>query len=96
MSMLPFLKNKQSGSASVIMKTRAPDSPEKENENSGDDEGLTACMSELADALHSGDHKSAAKAFRNAARIVDSEPHDEGEHTNDYDDMNELAAKESE
>lgn len=89
---LPWQKSKPQGSAAVIMKTRVPDTS-VDSEKDNNDEGLEECMSELSDALASGDKKAAAKAFRNASRIVDSEPHEEGEHTNNYDDLNELAAQ---
>ncbi len=92
--MLPFLSKKNNGTASLTIKTRTPDehSDKEPNEN----EGLEECMSELSEALTSGDKKAAARAFKAAFQICESEPHEEGEHTNDYDSQNELAAKDNE
>ena len=72
--MLPFLKRKEEvGMSGPIEKVeRKPD------DDAGDDlDYLEGCMSELSEALKSGDHKAAAEAFRAACQIVDTEPHEE-------------------
>jgi hypothetical protein len=90
---LPWFKAKpQTG---VIMATtRQPD--EKKDESSEND-GLKSCARDLMDAISAGDESKAAAAIRAAFEICDSEPHEEGEHTNDedesYDSMNQKAAE---
>ncbi len=45
-----------------------------------DFDSLEAAMSELHSALNSKDYKGAADIFRSAYQLLDSEPHEEGEH----------------
>lgn len=93
--MLPFLAKQKHQSAGVIMKTRKPDETSEKTDESGDDAGLEAAAHDLHSAVHSGDIKGIASALRAAFEILDSMPHEEGPHTNDYDSQNELAAKEN-
>jgi hypothetical protein len=94
--MLPFLKKKhQTG---VITQTRQPDE-DKEPKDS-EDQGLMACAQDLIDAIQASDSKRVAAALRAAFEIVDSQPHEEGEHTDEeapfphsYDAQNIKAAK---
>ena len=75
--MLPFLKvKKDSGVAGLIMKNRSPDAPPE------DKDSIDACAQDLISAVHAKDAKATAEALRSAFRILDSEPHEEGEHTN--------------
>lgn len=89
--MLPFLKNKNQSTASIIMQTRKPDiAPE---EKGSENEGLESCMADLSSALESKDHAAAAKAFKAALECCEDSPEDE---QNDYDSQNESAAKDNE
>lgn len=101
---LPFLKHKNdSGIAGMLIAKRKPDgagmsspSPaETETEESKDSDGIDSAASDLIVAVHARDSKAVAAALRAAFEICDSEPHEEGEHTNphSYDAQNEKAAK---
>ena len=76
---MPFLKNKHDGVATggVLVKHRQPDNPEENQEDIYD---LKSAMEELASHLAAKDWESAAECFREAARMVDEEPHHEGKH----------------
>lgn len=90
---LPFLaKKKQAG---LIVEYRKPDEG-KDQEKQEDSTGIEQCAKDLIEACKAEDVKAAARAIKDAFTILDSQPHDEGEHTNDYDDMNERAAQENE
>lgn len=56
--------------------------PEMESveEMSGDDMGLEAAAQELIDAVGVKDAAGVASALRNAFSILESQPHEEGEH----------------
>jgi hypothetical protein len=86
---LPFLKTNRNNNAGVIVQHRASDEPENDNK----DDGLETCLEEMHAAMDARDYKQAARSLRAAFQICDSEPHEEGEHTNDYDDLNEQAAE---
>jgi len=75
--MIPFLKKRDeaSASSSVDKIERKPDEDKEE-----DYDGLEACMSELAAALKSEDHKAAAVAFRSAFDMLEMQPHEEVDH----------------
>jgi len=74
--MLPFLK--KAPSAGVIVTTRQPD-----EQKDSEDHGLRQCAKELIDAVHTKDEAAVARAIRAAFEILDSEPHEEGPHTNE-------------
>lgn len=73
--MLPFLKQNKEATVSVQPEKveRKPDEPE-------DLDYLEGCVQELIAAVKSGDAKAAARAFKDAFQVCESEPHDEGEH----------------
>ena len=75
--MQPFLKLKKDASASMPIDTMTRKSDEDESQ---DLDGLEIAMEELHNALMAKDYKSAAQIFRDAADLVDSQPHVEGEH----------------
>jgi|WetSurSiteA1Bulk_404760.scaffolds.fasta_scaffold162563_2 hypothetical protein len=53
----------------------------KPKENSdGDDNGLESAAEELIEAIHSNDAAGVAEALKSAFEILDSGPHEEGEH----------------
>jgi hypothetical protein len=90
--MLPFLKQKQQ--AGVIVNQRKPDSIK---EDSSEDYALESAAEDLIRAHNTKDIKAVAAALRAAFQILDAEPHEEGEHTNDednsFDSLNIKAAK---
>lgn len=79
---LPFLKPK--ATAGVIISQRKPDGGnEIEGMDGDEDAGLNAAAADLIRAVHSKDEMSVASALRAAFEILDSQPHEEGEHTNE-------------
>ncbi len=75
--MLPFLKNNKEGSVSQETE------PIKRKSDDGEDYGmLESVVEELISAIHSKDVKAACSALRTAFELCDSEPHEEGPHTN--------------
>lgn len=79
--MLPFLKARpQAGGISTIVRKS-----DNDGASSNENEGLEACARDLIDAIQSGDSKKAASALKSAFELCDSQPHDEGEHTNEQD-----------
>lgn len=81
---LPFLKNKQAGSAGVMMKYRQPD--ESKEENSSEDsevDALRACASDLIKAVGANDEKGVAEALKSAFEICEAYPHKEAEQPNE-------------
>lgn len=89
--MLPFLKRK-SGSAGLIVKTREPD--QNDSSDSDDSYSLEACSQDLINAIHSSDPKKVSEALRAAFEVLESEPHEEGPHT--FDAQNIKAAESQE
>lgn len=95
---LPFLQNKKT-IAGVIMSKRKPEGGSEETSGTEADnyDGIEECMKGFKRAFEEGDTKSMAKHFKEAFQIADSEPHNEGEHTNEEDNsfqaQNEKAAK---
>lgn len=79
---LPFLKSKaQTG---VIISQRKPDGGnELEGQEGEENQGLGAAAADLIRAVHAKDESAVASALRAAFEILDSEPHAEGEHTNE-------------
>ena len=72
--MLPFLKPKQGGVAGLIIKSRNPDKPE-ENQEDSQNHGQ-----KLIDAVNSGDAKAVEDCIKAIAKAADKEPHEEGPH----------------
>lgn len=79
---LPFLKNKNISGSIMTTKVREPDQKPDENQDDGD-AGLMSAAQDLVNAIQAGDPKGCAQALRAAFQILDSEPHDEGEHLDD-------------
>lgn len=81
--MLPFLKRAKEASASAPVEKieREHDDTYEEDEY----DMLDSAMSELIDAVKSGDVKAASQAFRSAFEMCESIPHNEGEHTEEND-----------
>lgn len=91
---LPFLKPR--AVAGVIISHRKPDGQKGDERAEGEeDQGILSAAEDLIRAIHSKDAQSVASALRAAFEICDSQPHEEGPHTNDesYDSLNERAAK---
>ncbi len=78
--MLPFLKNKEKSSQpGVIIKTRAPDEFDTEDQNDPD-AAIEACAQDLINAIHAKDAKSVAQVIKDMFELADQEPHVEGPH----------------
>ena len=72
-----FMSNKEDAAVSMPV----PDKIERKPDNESDEfDSLEGAMSELHSALNSKDYKGAAEIFRSAFYLLDSEPHEEGEH----------------
>lgn len=89
--MLPFLRHKKNN-AGLIVKQRSPDVSSGDEAEGSAPDGMEAAAQDLMDAISAGDAGKVASALRAAFQIADSEPHEEGEHTNDFDSQNEKAA----
>ncbi len=69
--------------SSLIVKVRQPD--EKPEEDQDDkDAAIHACASDLINAIHEKNIPAAADAIKSAFEILDSMPHEEGEHTSPH------------
>ncbi len=88
--MLPFLKKKPV--AGLIVHTRTPDE-KPESQEDDENQAVEAAASDVLAAIEAKDVRALASALRAAFEICDSYPHEEGEHTNDYDAQNAKAAK---
>lgn len=85
MSNLPFLRRKQTGIAGPLTEYRKPD-PEGEghhDKEDNDNEGLHACARDIISCIESKDEAGLAAALKSAFELCDSEPHEEGPHTNE-------------
>ncbi len=81
--MLPFLKP-QAKQTGVAVAMRKPDGGGMEAPHDDDkDAGLHAASEDLIRALNAKDAHGVSAALRAAFEILDSEPHVEGEHTNE-------------
>ena len=80
--MIPFLKKQRGGIAGISTEYRKPDETTKEKSAADEEPGLKACAADLMRAVSNGDEIGVAKAIRAAFEILDSEPHEEGEHIN--------------
>lgn len=74
--MLPYLRQKQEGSASAPIEAieRKPD------EGAAEYDVLESAAEDLCKAIESKDYKAAASALRAAFELLESEPHEEGSH----------------
>lgn len=91
--MLPFL-NKQKQQSGIIVKNREPDSkPEGEQ---ADNTAIETCMHDLIKAIHSRDARAASEAIKDVFAVLESMPHEEGEHSDphSYSAQNQAAADE--
>lgn len=80
--MLPFLKPRQQSGLTISI--RKPDGGSEESHTAGDeDHGLDSCSEDLIKAMHAKDAKGVTSALKAAFEILDSQPHEEGEHTNE-------------
>ena len=70
--MLPFLKKNHESSVSV------PETVTREHDE--DFDSLEVAAEDLMNAVHSKNAKAVASALRAAFELMDSEPHQEGEH----------------
>lgn len=87
--MLPFLKKKDGGIAGIIIKSRSPDKPE-ENQEDSENHGQR-----LIDAVNSGNAEQVTECLKAAFKAFDAEPHVEGKHIekHSYDAQNQKAGE---
>lgn len=78
--MLPFLKPKNV--ASVIIAQRHPGKAPEEQTEDDQYDPMEAAAADLIRAVHEGNEKAVASALKAAFEICDSQPHEEGPHTN--------------
>jgi len=78
--MLPFLKKKDAGIATVIIKHRNPDTVEPSENTSESKNYMEECVEELIHAIHSKDVKAATQALKDLFQEMEEQPHHEGEH----------------
>lgn len=81
--MLPFLRPKHQTGLMIAKMT--PEGHKDTDTEVSKDAGLEAAAADLMRGIEMKDSKKIAAAIRAAFQIVDSEPHDEGEHTNEPD-----------
>jgi len=74
--MLPYLKLKNEASASGPIESKQVNTMEGEEEY----DGLESAAEDLCNAIEAKDYKAAASALRAAFELLDSQPHEEGEH----------------
>lgn len=77
---LPFLKKKDQGNAGLIIKTRAPDEDNAAEDQDDPTMGHLACAHDLMTAIKAGNAQGVADALYDAFTLMDSEPHEEGQH----------------
>jgi len=78
--LLPFLKRKDgTATGGILVKNRAPDE-HKEEDKDDPSAAHEACAKALLTAINSSDIKGIADALYDAFTLMDSEPHEEGEH----------------
>ena len=73
--MLPFLKNRNEGSASM-----PAESIKREPDEGAEYDVLESAAEDLCHAIEKKDYKGAAVALRAAFELMESEPHEEGAH----------------
>lgn len=72
------MKNKVKAQTGIMVKERAPDSPQEEQNDP--DAPLEACANDLIDAVHAKDVKKVAQVLKDAFELLESQPHEEAEH----------------
>lgn len=73
--MIPFLKRKEEASISA-----PADKIKRDPDDGAEVDSLEVAAEDLCNAVHAKDYKAAASALRAAFELLDSEPHEEGEH----------------
>jgi hypothetical protein len=79
--MLPFLKPKRK--EGMVIEQRTPDGQADRSPEGSELDGVKAAAADLIRAMHAKDEDGVAMALKAAFEILDSMPHDEGEHTNE-------------
>lgn len=72
---LPFLRHKHEASVAAT-----PEVVKRESDHEEEYDSLESAADDLISAVHAKDSKGVASAMRAAFEIMDSEPHEEGEH----------------
>lgn len=79
--MLPFLKPKRK--EGMVIEQRTPDGQADKSPEGSELDGVKAAAVDLIRAMHAKDEDGVAMALKAAFEILDSQPHEEGEHTNE-------------
>lgn len=79
---LPFL-TKKAQNAGVIVKQRTPDQSDDSQDYDSGDSGIESCAQDLLNAIQAQDVKGVAQALKDVFEILESQPHEEGEHTDE-------------
>lgn len=90
--MLPILKKKYN--AGLIVETRKPDAdkPQDNKDDKGSrDAAIKSCADRLIQGIHNNDSNMVASAIRDAFDILESMPHEEGEHKSDGGEIEETS-----
>jgi hypothetical protein len=84
MPALPWLRNKQVQQPGLSVEYRKPDeNAQLDEDDASRDHGLEACAEDLIRGIELKDKKHVLAAIKSIFEILDSMPHDEGEHTNE-------------
>ena len=90
--MLPFLKRKDGASiGGILVKNRTPDDHDKPEEKDDPKAGKKAAAQAIISAVNSNNIEDLVNALEDFFEIADSEPHEEGPHTepHSYESQNE-------
>lgn len=87
---LPFLKPK--AVAGVIISRRKPDGATQSEESmEGEtDQGLMSAAEDLIRAIHAKDGQAVTDALQAAFEIMESQPHEEGEHISEEEEHGDI------
>lgn len=81
--MLPFQKDKKTIAGLIIAKRKPDGGHEEFTSEDSDSDGLEMACQEMMKAFKADDSKAFSAALRSAFEILDSEPHEEYDHSQD-------------
>lgn len=76
-NLIPFLKNRNASVAGLIIKNRAPNTPDPEENQEDTSTGIEYCAQDLIEAVHNKDVLAVSQALKDAFQILESQPHEE-------------------
>lgn len=79
---LPFMKNKKSSVAGLIIKMRKPDESQEVDSEPKDQYNIDDCAKDLIQAVKMDDFRGVAMALEDAFNILDGASHKEEPHIN--------------